>query len=105
MTSTETKEDYLIESVLIKIEAHKNYIVPRISKLEEKMQARTSFDSIINHIVKNKKVIVPEEMKEFTFLVSDKKTHQKVLDTYEDIYYNMFNRFYGRSGDFYMEKL
>jgi hypothetical protein len=95
----------MLESILIKLEAHKGYIVPRLKDEEERLQATISFDTIIDHVVELKKAIEPETLKSLSFFVSDDKTHKNVLDTYEDIYYNMFKRFYGRSEDAYLEKL
>jgi hypothetical protein len=95
----------MLQSVIIKLHAHKNYIVPRIKDEERKLQAKVTFDSIIEYITASNKPISPQEIKKYQYLISDNKTHENVLDTYEDIYYNMFKRFYGRSEDFYLEKV
>lgn len=95
----------MYESIMLKLEAHKNYIVPRINDKGKRLQAQSTFEAIIKYIYSSKEVVNPEEIRDYTFLVSDNKTHQNVLDTYEDIYYNMYKRYYGRSGDFYLEKV
>lgn len=95
----------VLASVIIKLDAHEKYIVPRISGKAEKLQAQISFETIRNYISYFNEAITPEELKTYSFMISDDKTHQKVLDTYEDIYYNMVKRFYGRSDDFYLEKI
>lgn len=102
---TEENQVNMLESVVVKLYAHRNYIVPRITDKGRKLQAQSTFEAIIKYIYSAKEVIDPIEMKHYTFLVSDNKTHQNVLDTYEDIYYNMYKRYYGRSGDFYLEKV
>ena len=102
--STEESKFDMLESVLIKLQAHKNYIVPRIFDKGKKLQAQSTFEAVIKYVYSAKEPVEPNEIRHYTFLVSDNKTHQSVLDTYEDIYYNMFKRYYGRSGDFYLEK-
>lgn len=94
----------MTEALVIKLDAHYQYIVPRINNKTQRLQAQNTFNVIKDYVTANG-VISPEEIKALTFLVVDNKTHQNVLDTYEDIYYNMYKRYYGRSGDFYMEKM
>jgi hypothetical protein len=102
---TEENQANMLESVLLKLEAHKNYIVRRIEDKGKKLQAKVTFDSVIKYIYSAKDVIPPDEIREYVFLISDNKTHQNVLDTYEDIYYNMYKRYYGRSEDSYLERV
>lgn len=102
---TEENQANMLESVLLKLEAHKNYIVRRIEDKGRKLQAKVTFDSVIKYIYSAKDVIPPNEINEYVFLISDDKTHKNVLDTYEDIYYNMYKRYYGRSEDSYLEKI
>lgn len=95
----------LMESIIVKLQAHANYILPRMKDKEEKLQATVTFETILDHVVFARKPIAPEQIRGLAYVVADSATHKKVLDTYEDIYYNMHKRFYGRSEDAYLEKL
>lgn len=95
----------LFESIIIKLQAHAKYIIPRIKDEDKRLQAEMTFNSIIAHIVMTNEPVEPENIRSLSYLITDKKVHNNVLETYEDIYFNMFKRFYGRSEDFYMEKM
>lgn len=95
----------LFESVVIKLQAHAKYIIPRIKNEEERIQAEISFNTIIEHIIRTNEPVEPKDIRHLYYIISNRKVHDNVLDTYEDIYFNMFKRFYGRSEDFYLEKM
>lgn len=94
----------LIEALKIKVTAHEKFIIMNLHKKDARHQAFETFGAIYKNICDGD-ITVPSKSNHTYCRVFDEETHRKVIDTYEDIFHGMIDRYHGRSGDAYLEKL
>jgi hypothetical protein len=94
----------LIEALKTKVVAHEKFIISHLSKKPQRHQAFETFSYIYKDIC-NGKIDVPSKDDVSFCRIIDVETHAKVIDTYAEIIDGMYYRFYGRSGDAYLEKI
>jgi hypothetical protein len=101
-----TNEDKqnLIEALKTKILAHEKFIIMNMHRKERREQAFETFGAIYSNICYGE-LSVPDKFDTTYCAIFDEETHYKVIDTYQDIYTGLYERYNGRSGDAYMEKL
>lgn len=94
----------LIEALKIKVTAHEKFIIMNLHSKTARHQAFETFGMIYKHIC-NGDITVPNKQNFSYCSVFDEETHHKVIDTYKEIFDGMFERYHGRSGDAFLEKL
>lgn len=94
----------LIEALKIKVVAHEKFIIMNLSKKQKRKQAFITFGTIYKKICEGD-LTVPSKYNNSFCNIIDRETHNSVIDTYEEIYKTLFERYNGRSGDALLEKL
>lgn len=84
----------------IKTNAHMNYIMDRLEDTAQK-QTFDSFTTILLWIESIDFVAHPDNLLTISFNVIDAKTHKKVIDTYKEIFYTVYNQYSEKQTGFY----
>lgn len=101
----ERNRQNLKEALIIKLEAHRDYLVPRLKSKKEQAQVSLTFTQLVDCVAEGCTPDPDQMFRNNKFDVTHQESFKKVLDTYAEIYYNMFKRYFGRSDDFYLEKI
>jgi hypothetical protein len=94
----------VVEALKIKVQAHEKFIIMHLDKKQKRRQAFETFGTIYKNICVGK-IQIPSKYDQTFCRVFDKETHHKVIDTYGEILNGVTDRYTGRSGDAFLEKL
>lgn len=104
MAELEQMRDNLKEALLIKLNAHMQYIINNLYDKKDKEQVIITVNAIKGYI-EDGYMSEPDQMWRNSYYVTQQKAHLKVLEMYTDIYNGMYKRYFGRSENFFLEKL
>jgi len=94
----------LLEALKIKVIAHEKFIISHLNKKQQRKQAFETFGHIYKRLCEGDLTVPSKYNNQFCNIV-DRQIHNNVIDTYEEIYKGLSDRYKGRSGDAFMEKL
>lgn len=97
-------EANLVEALKIKLQTHEKFIITHLDKKQKRQQAFETFGTIYRNVCEGN-FKIPNKYDSVYCRIIDKETHHKVIDTYADILNGLEDRYYGRSGDAYLEKI